>query len=163
MLGFKGSGLGRNLSDSSTPAHETLPMTTLRVGPSIYIYVYIYIYIYQRLIYFIKAILTFLYQPSIFPWFPTVFLWLFYGSSWFTPGFPLFFFLNASRHPLVETSQVPRPGTGRLASEQRRAGAHLGHRCTGGPSQATEAPSHKKKRSTVLARVIPVVSTYNIF
>ena len=140
MLGFKGSGLGRNLSDSSTPAHETLPMTTLRVGPSIYIYIFKGWYISWKP-----------YWPfSINHPFSPGFLLFSSGCSMVPPGLPLvflcFFFLNASRHPLVETSQVPRPGTGRLASEQRRAGAHLGHRCTGGPSQATEAPSHNKKK-----------------
>ena len=39
----------------------------------------------------------------------------------------------------VPSSQVPRPGTGCLASEHRRPGQDMGHRRAFGQSQAAEA------------------------
>ena len=94
----------------------------------------------------------FCFFPIFFPMF-VGFLEISYVFPIFLRFFPmvhpfLYFFLTfvlwffSFSHGFLPTSlgQVPCPGAGRLASEPRRPGAHLGHRCTGGARQAPEVP-----------------------
>ena len=148
MLGFKGSGLGRNLSDSSTPAHETLPMTTLRVGPSIYIYICIYIYISEVDIFHkshTDLSLSTIHFPLVSYCFPLVVLWFLLVYPWFSSVFfPQRFAAPPSRDIAGATPWNWPPGI-RTATSWRAPGPSMHRRSE--PSDGGAEPQEKKIHS----------------